>query len=58
MDCAVNALRTTDNPNAMLHTGCLNDLLEPDRAIDKPKVLNILDIRMGGAPIATPPQYR
>jgi hypothetical protein len=41
----------------MLHIGTLEDLLHVD-ADGKRQILNALDIKMGGAPMATPPQYR
>ena len=48
---------SVNSENKKLYSGKLLDLLERDGQ-GKKRVLNILEIKMGGAPIPPPPCYR
>jgi len=52
----VGSERTIDAPNKMLHFGTLADLLVTDKNGNR-RILNVLDLPLGGAPIPYPPQY-
>jgi hypothetical protein len=56
-DFKVNELRTIENPNNMLRMGTLEDLLSAEEQ-EKPPILNVLDIPLGGAAIDIPPHFK
>lgn len=53
----VNELRSIDNPDNMLKTGTLEDLLHVGENGKQP-ILNILDIPLGGAALNIPTQFQ
>jgi hypothetical protein len=55
--CAVGSLRMVEKPDNLLRLGTLKDLLAKDKQ-GKRRILNVLDLPMGGAPVPMPPQYR